>query len=49
MHNFKAHIKLPNGLRQSVMVHADNAQKVKTILEAQYGVGSNTVGPNRVY
>ncbi len=49
MHNFKAQIKLPNGLRQSVTIQADNAQKAKAMLEAQYGLGSIVVGPNREY
>ena len=49
MYKFKASIKLSNGLRQDVTVEADNAQKARLMIEAQYGSGCIVNSPNRVY
>jgi len=40
MKQWKARIKLPNGMQQVVYVQADNQLAAKQMIEAQYGQGS---------
>ena len=40
MQQWKATIRLGNGSQQVVYVTADNGQKAKCMIEAQYGKGS---------
>jgi hypothetical protein len=39
MTSYTANIKLPNGSIQKVTVQADNSDKARSMLEAQYGKG----------
>lgn len=40
--SYSANIRLPNGSVQKVEVQADNSDKARAMLEAQYGKGNVT-------
>ena len=44
---WKARVKLPNGASQEVVVEADSYFNAKAMIEAQYGKGCITIGPQR--